>query len=70
MDIVIEAMAKRDGEDCVPPFAAETVGECMTDFAHWMLGSFQSHLEWLNSDECIDETIEANEYEFDEDGNA
>ena len=72
MDIEVESdVADEDGFTvAIPNFAAETVGECMTDFAHWMLGSFQSHLEWLNSDECIDETIEANEYEFDEDGNA
>ena len=73
MDVEVESdIELRDGcdpDDClIPQFAIETVGECMTDFAHWMLTSFQADWEWTIGDENIDETLVSNEYEFDEDG--
>ena len=52
---------------------ASVVGEddlvqCMRDFADWMYRQLEKEYEWLNSDEVVDESIIANEYEFDEEG--
>ena len=52
----------------IPQLAAETVGECMTDFAGWMLKQMSDDYEYQYSDECVDEALISNEYEFDEDG--
>lgn len=40
----------------------------MRDFAQWIYDGLESQYDWLMSDEATDESIEANEYEFDEDG--
>ena len=73
MDIEVESNVSEVDDpdllvDGVPPFAAETVGECMTDFARWMLKLFRDDYNSLFEDEYIDETLVSNEYEFDEDG--
>lgn len=44
------------------------LGDILDDFAHWAWVLLRNEYEWLTSDEAIQETIEANEYEFDEDG--
>lgn len=46
----------------------ETVEECLQDFANWIEKSLETEYEYRYSDECVDESIRANEYEFDEDG--
>lgn len=46
----------------------EDVLELMRDFARWIYSQLQAEYEYRMSDECIDETLEANEYEFLEDG--
>jgi hypothetical protein len=40
----------------------------MRDFADWIYRSLEAEYEWLMSNEAIDESLEANEYEFTEDG--
>lgn len=42
--------------------------DLMRDFANWIYKSLEEEYDYRLSDEAIDETIEANEYEFDEDG--
>jgi hypothetical protein len=42
--------------------------EIMRDLARWLYRSLRDEYEWLTSDEQVDESIRANEYEFDEDG--
>jgi hypothetical protein len=46
----------------------ETVTEALQDFASWIHRQLEAEWEYRQSDECVDEDIRANEYEFDEDG--
>ena len=53
---------------------AGTVDECgidqlVSDFADWVYRALEKEYDYQMSDECVDEGIRANEYEFDEDGN-
>jgi hypothetical protein len=41
----------------------------MRDFADWIYRQLEKEHEWLNADAQVDESITANEYTFDEDGN-
>ena len=54
----------RFGED----YECEDLGDILDDFAHWARILLRDECEWLTSDEAVKEMIEANEYEFDEDG--
>jgi hypothetical protein len=42
--------------------------EAARDFMDWIYDSLRKQDEYLDSDEAVDESIVANEYEFDEDG--
>jgi hypothetical protein len=42
--------------------------ECLVDFMQWMYQRLEETYNYLNSNESVDETIRANEYEFNEDG--
>ncbi len=42
--------------------------EIMRDFAQWIYDGLEADYDWRLSDEAIDETIEANDYEFTEEG--
>lgn len=55
----------RFGED----YECEDLGDIIDDFAHWARILLRDEAEYLTSDESVKETIEANEYEFDEAGN-
>jgi hypothetical protein len=57
-----------DREDNYREIPDKDVEEAMRDFAHWMFKQLRDEYEYLNSDEYISETCEANEYEFDENG--
>lgn len=46
----------------------DTVAECLRDFMRWIYESLEAEHDWRLSDECVDEDITANEYEFTEDG--
>lgn len=47
----------------------DDLAECLTDFAHWIACTVSAQWDYLHSSECVDESIRANEYEFDEHGN-
>lgn len=49
--------------------AEDDVRELMNDFNGWMFKCLQDEYEYLTSDEAVEESIVANEYEFDEEGN-
>ena len=49
--------------------AEEDVRELMNDFNGWMFKCLRDEYEYLTSDEAVEESIVANEYEFDEYGN-
>lgn len=49
--------------------AEDDVRELMNDFNGWMFKCLQDEYEYLTSDEAVEESIVANEYEFDEYGN-
>lgn len=57
-----------DREDNYREIPDKDVEEAMRDFAHWMFKQLRDEYEYLNSDEYISETCEANEYEFDNNG--
>mgnify|MGYP000134307705 FL=1 len=44
------------------------LGDIIDDFAHWARILLRDEYEYLTSDEAVKEAIEANEYEFTEDG--
>ena len=46
----------------------ESIAEAFRDIARWLYICLEKEHEYLTSDEAIKETIEANDYEFDEDG--
>ena len=49
--------------------AEDAVRDLMNDFNDWMFKCLQDEYEYLTSDEAVEESIVANEYEFDEYGN-
>ncbi len=46
----------------------EAIGETLRDFMKWIYKRLESTYDYLQSAESIEETIEANEYRFTEDG--
>lgn len=54
----------RFGED----YECEDLGDILDDFAHWAWVLLGGEYDYLTSNEAIRGVIEANEYEFDEDG--
>ena len=54
----------RFGED----YECEDLGGIINDFAHWARILLRDAYEYLTSDEAVKEAIEANEYEFTENG--
>ena len=60
-----------DSENCYRDIgdAEDDVRGLMNDFNEWMFKRLQDEYEYLTSDEAVAESIVANEYEFDEDGN-
>ncbi len=47
---------------------ADTLEEALNDFNRWIFRQLRTEYDWLNSDEQVDEAIDANGYEFLEDG--
>ena len=60
-----------DSENCYRDIgdAENDVRGLMNDFNNWMFKRLEDEYEYLTSDEAVAESIIANEYEFDEDGN-
>lgn len=54
--------------DYVDGDTKERVIEALRDLMRWIYRRLEQEYEWLNSDEQVDESIIANEYEFDKDG--
>ena len=50
------------------PDAEDEIVEAMRDFAHWIYKQVLAEFDYQASDEAVDESITANEYEFDENG--
>lgn len=48
--------------------AADGIAEFLRDFMYWIYKQLETEWDYLNSDEAIDETLTANEYEFTADG--
>ena len=46
----------------------QEVCQLLRDFADWIYDQLKAEYEYQMSDEVVDETIQANEYEFDEEG--
>lgn len=46
----------------------EVIADLLRDFMNWMYRWLEKEYEWRMADEQVDESIIANEYEFDEDG--
>ena len=46
----------------------EDIAQLMRDFADWIYSNLEKEYEYQNSDTAVEETILANEYEFNEDG--
>lgn len=63
----IEVYDYRTGNDA-PTGAHLEVVECMVDFARWMHKRIEAEYDYRMSDEQVDESIRANEYEFTEAG--
>jgi hypothetical protein len=56
------------GDDYAPEDVAETVRAALRMFMGWIYKQLEAEDEYRNSDEQIDESIRANEYEFEPDG--
>lgn len=57
-----------NGYDDATQEAEKTVEELLRDLMDWLYGTLRKEYYYLNSDEQVDDTIRANEYEFTEDG--
>jgi hypothetical protein len=49
--------------------AEDDIKDALRDFADWIYRRLEEEHDWLTSDEQVDESIIANEYTFDEEGN-
>lgn len=49
--------------------AEDDANQIVSDFADWIYRSLEKEYDYQMSEECVDEGIRANEYEFDEEGN-
>lgn len=68
----IDCRVSRDGgysEEYADSETAKDILDCARDLAYWLYARLESEHDHLTSDESVDETIRANEYEFDEHGN-
>jgi hypothetical protein len=54
--------------DTAPEKAEEQLKELLRDFMRWIYRTLEKDHDYFRSDECVTESIEANEYEFTEDG--
>lgn len=55
-------------DSAIDKAATDQIVEALRDFCRWMYNQLDEENDYLNSDECVDGNIEANEYLFDEDG--
>jgi len=62
LEAVLDEEIDYNEKDCKP------LEECLVRFMQWMYRQLEAEYDYRNSDEQIDESITANEYEFTEDG--
>lgn len=62
LEAILDEDSDYNKDECNP------VEELLVDFMQWIYKSLEAEYEWLNSNEQIDESIIANEYEFTEEG--
>ena len=67
LSVTIEVEDRETGEE-VDQGTVEGVKDALRDFMRWIYKQLEQEWEYMNSDEQVDETIRANEYEFDKDG--
>jgi hypothetical protein len=58
-----------DAYRAIPDDAEEDIRQLMRDFADWIYRTLEKEYDYLMSDEAITESIEANGYDFDDEGN-
>lgn len=65
----VEAYAEvgDDPDDCSDD-VEQLITDALTSFAHWMSCTIAAEYDYQFSDECVDDSIRANEYEFTENG--
>lgn len=64
-EIVQTTIVEIDG---LPDDVEVTLLEIMRNFARWIYRGIEAEYDYQMSDECVDDTLEANEYTFTEDG--
>ena len=57
-----------DDEEIEDLLDGDAIKKAFEDFADWIQGQLQAEYDHLTSDEAVEETIIANEFEFDEEG--
>ena len=68
-DHSIDVEVYKDGDTwSVTREAEEGIKEALNDFNHWIFRRLQDEYEYLTSDEVVEQSIIANEYEFESDG--
>lgn len=69
MEVSVDAETPA-GDDICEGFERleEDVTDALRDFAHWIYSNLEREYEYHTSDDAVKESIEANEYEFTEDG--
>jgi hypothetical protein len=63
-----EAWGVDDREEIEDSLDGEAIEQAFEDFADWIGDQLQAEYDWLTSDEAIENSIIANDYEFDEEG--
>lgn len=66
--VSIDVEAMHDGDRNVPADAEKAVEDALRDFCRWMYRQLEAEYEYQMSDESVDEMLEANAYEFTEEG--
>ena len=64
----ISVDVNRYDDKAISEATEDAVKELMNDLCSWLYKSLESEYDYMTSDAAIIETIEANEYEFDENG--
>ena len=62
LEAILDEDRDYNKEECEP------VEELLVDFMQWIYKLLEDEYEWLNSNEQVDESITANEYEFTKEG--
>jgi hypothetical protein len=64
----VDVEDSRDSWREFPEADADSITQCLRDFADWIYSQLQAEYEYQNSDEIVDDSIRANEYEFEHSG--